>query len=57
VPEFEINVYRPTIGLRQKVDAALNSTVVDQRRTLEAELLRLTQFQGAPASLTSVDVR
>jgi len=39
------------IGLRQKVDAALNSKVVDQRRTLESELSKLTRFQrGAGGS-------
>ena len=35
------------IGLRQKVDAALGNKVVDQRRTLESELSRLTRFRGA----------
>jgi DNA-binding protein H-NS len=37
------------IGLRQRVDAALNSKVVDQRRTLESELSKLTRFQGGAA--------
>ena|ERR1700726_3723086 len=41
------------IGLRQKVDAALNSKVVDQRRTLESELSKLTRFQGGAARFKS----
>jgi|ERR1700678_2155965 DNA-binding protein H-NS len=35
------------IGLRQKVDAALNNKVVDERRTLESELSKLARFQGS----------
>lgn len=34
------------VGLRDRVDAALSSKVVDQRRTLESELSKLTRFQG-----------
>jgi DNA-binding protein H-NS len=34
------------VGLRDRVDAALNSKVIDQRRTLESELSKLTGFQG-----------
>jgi DNA-binding protein H-NS len=34
------------VGLRERVDAALSSKVVDQRRTLESELSKLTRFQG-----------
>jgi len=41
------------VGLRQKVDAALNNKVVDQRRTLESELSRLTRFQGGAAGFKS----
>jgi len=37
------------IGLRDRVDAALSSKVVDQRRTLESELSKLTRFQGGAA--------
>src|SRR5713101_2934658 len=37
------------IGLRERVDAALSSKVVDQRRTLESELSKLTRFQGGAA--------
>jgi DNA-binding protein H-NS len=39
------------MGLRQKVDAALDSKVVEQRRTLESELSKLTRFQGGAARL------
>jgi len=39
--------------LRQRVDAALNSKVVDQRRTLESELSKLTRFQGGAARFKS----
>jgi DNA-binding protein H-NS len=43
------------IGLRQRVDAALNSKVVDQRRTLESELSKLARFQGgAPRSKSTL---
>jgi DNA-binding protein H-NS len=41
------------IDLRQRVDAALNSKVVDQRRTLESELSKLTRFQGGAARFKS----
>ena len=41
------------IGFRQRVDAALNSKVVDQRRTLESELSKLTRFQGGAARFKS----
>ena len=34
------------VDLRGRVDAALSSKVVDQRRTLETELSKLTRFQG-----------
>jgi len=34
------------VDLRDRVDAALSSKVVDQRRTLETELSKLTRFQG-----------
>jgi DNA-binding protein H-NS len=37
------------IGLRDRVDATLNAKVVDQRRTLESELSKLTRFQGGAA--------
>jgi hypothetical protein len=37
------------VGLRERVDAALSSKVVDQRRTLESELSKLTRFQGGAA--------
>jgi DNA-binding protein H-NS len=37
------------VGLRERVDAALNSKVVDQRRALESELSKLTRFQGGAA--------
>jgi DNA-binding protein H-NS len=42
------------IGLRQKVDAALNSKVLDQRRALESELSKLTRFQGGATRSKSV---
>jgi len=37
------------VGLREQVDALLNSKVVDQRRTLESELSKLTRYQGGAA--------
>jgi DNA-binding protein H-NS len=42
------------IGLRQKVDAALGNKVVDQRRTLESELSRLTRFQAGAGGFKTV---
>src|SRR5258708_40070881 len=33
--------------LRHRVEAALASKVIDQRRTIESELAKLTQLQGA----------
>jgi DNA-binding protein H-NS len=36
--------------LRHRVDAALTSKVIDQRRALESELAKLTQVQGAKLS-------
>jgi len=41
------------VGLREKVDAALSAKVIDQRRTLESELSKLTRFQGGAARLKS----
>jgi DNA-binding protein H-NS len=38
------------IDLRQRVNAALNSKIVDQRRTLESELSKLTRYGGAARS-------
>ena len=37
------------VDLRGRVDAALSSKVVDQRRTLETELSKLSRFQGGAA--------
>jgi len=37
------------VGLRDRVDAALGDKVVNQRRTLESELSKLTRFQGGAA--------
>jgi DNA-binding protein H-NS len=37
------------VGLRDRVDAALSNKVIDQRRTLESELSKLTRFQGGAA--------
>ena len=34
------------IGLRNRVAAALSARVIEQRRTLESELTKLTRFQG-----------
>ena len=34
------------VGLRDRVDAALSAKVIDQRRTLESELSKLTRFQS-----------
>ena len=36
--------------LRHRVEAALASKVIDQRRTIESELAKLTQLQGAKTS-------
>ena len=36
-------------NLRARVDAALSSKVIDQRRTLESELSKLTRFEGGTA--------
>jgi DNA-binding protein H-NS len=34
------------VGLRDQVNAALSAKVIDQRRSLESELSKLTRFQG-----------
>jgi DNA-binding protein H-NS len=39
------------IGLRDKVDAALKSKVIDERRKLEAELSKLSRFNGGAAGI------
>jgi DNA-binding protein H-NS len=36
------------VGLRDQVNAALSAKVIDQRRSLESELSKLTRFQGGP---------
>jgi DNA-binding protein H-NS len=35
--------------LREQVEAALSAKVIEQRRTLESELSKLTRFQGGAA--------
>jgi DNA-binding protein H-NS len=40
--------------LRNRVDAALSAKVIDQRRTLESELSKLTRFQGGGARAKAV---
>jgi DNA-binding protein H-NS len=41
------------MDLRNRVAAALNTKVIEQRRTLESELVKLTRFQGgARAKMT-----
>jgi DNA-binding protein H-NS len=40
------------IGLRDRVEAALSDKVVNQRRTLESELSKLTRFQGGATRRT-----
>jgi DNA-binding protein H-NS len=40
-----MSIDRP-VGLRDRVDAALRGKVVDQRRTLETELTKLSRFHG-----------
>jgi hypothetical protein len=34
------------VGLRNEVNAALSAKVIDQRRSIESELSKLTRFQG-----------
>jgi DNA-binding protein H-NS len=36
-------------SLRERVDAALSAKVIEQRRTLESELAKLTRFGGGAA--------
>src|SRR5262249_44746075 len=42
-------------GLRDEVNAALNVKVIDQRRSLESELSKLTRFQGGAGRAKSAD--
>jgi hypothetical protein len=46
-----MNLKSMTIGrltdLRHRVEAALASKVIDQRRAIESELAKLTRLQGA----------
>src|SRR3977135_3654023 len=37
-------------SLRQRVEAALSAKVIEQRRTLESELSKLTRFQGSKSA-------
>jgi|SRR6266853_3649332 len=37
-------------SLRQRVEAALSAKVIEQRRTLESELSKLTRFQGSKST-------
>ena len=41
------------VGLRDQVNAELSAKVIDQRRSLESELSKLTRFQGGPARAKS----
>jgi DNA-binding protein H-NS len=41
------------VGLRDEVNAALSAKVIDQRRSLESELSKLTRFQGGVARAKS----
>ena len=37
------------MGLRERVDAALGTKIIQQRRTVESDLVKLAHFQGGAA--------
>jgi DNA-binding protein H-NS len=45
------------VGLQQQVEAALNAKVIDQRRSLESELSKLSHFQDGAKRAKSASGR